>query len=50
MKYYLESVEAVFDEAYAKHIRIRAVFLTEHGKPEEGLLGLITPWELIDKL
>lgn len=46
----LEEIEAIFDKAYAEHIRIRIVFLTEHGKPEEGLLGLITPWELIDKL
>ncbi len=46
----LDEIEAMFDEAYARHVRIRSVFLTENGKPDEALLGLITPWELIDKL
>ncbi len=46
----LDEIESLFDEAYARHIRIRNVFLTESGKESEPLLGLITPWELIDKL
>ena len=46
----LDEIEAMFDTAYNAHTRIRVVFLTENGKPSQPLLGLITPWELIDKL
>lgn len=46
----LDEIEAMFDEAYDRHTRIRVVFLTEDGGQDKPLLGLITPWELIDKL
>ena len=46
----LDEIEAMFDKAYDEHTRIRVVFLTEDGKQDKPLLGLITPWELIDKL
>ncbi|MBQ1504478.1 MAG: CBS domain-containing protein [Oscillospiraceae bacterium] len=43
----LDEIEAIFGEAYARHTRIRTIFLTENGRQSEKLLGLITPWEMI---
>jgi predicted transcriptional regulator len=42
------AVEDIFDRANEKHIRIKLVFLTENGSQKENLLGIVTPWELID--
>jgi len=28
--------------------RVEAILITEHGNPSEALLGIITPWDLID--
>lgn len=40
-------------ELYLNHInrgsvKLDALLITEHGKPDETLLGIITPWDVID--
>lgn len=45
----IDDIEKIYNDAYSRHIRIRIIFLTENGKQNEKLLGLITPWELLDK-
>jgi len=55
-KYYLfaapdalrSDIEEKFDAAYGEHIRIKLVLLTEGGRRNSRLLGIVTPWELID--
>lgn len=42
----LGQVYGVFNKAIHKHERIGMVFITEHGKSEEKLLGIITAWDL----
>lgn len=36
-----------FEADYANPRRLAAVFVTEHGKPTEALLGMITPWDIL---
>jgi len=43
-------VSDMFDMALQKNKKIRMVFVTEHGNPEEKLLGIITPWDVIAAL
>lgn len=45
---YRSTIEEKFDSAYQQHIRIKLVLLTENGKRNSKLLGIVTPWELID--
>lgn len=40
------SVEELFTEMREQGRRLGAVFVTENGKPNERLLGMITPWDL----
>jgi len=42
----LHDVIERFNKALAEHVRIGAIFITEHGKPKEKLLGLITAWDI----
>ncbi len=42
------SIEEIFEESNAHHVRIRLVFLTENGRSDEKLMGIVTPWELMD--
>lgn len=44
---YVEELENKFEEAFRKGKRIGIVFLTQNGKPNEKLLGIITPWDII---
>jgi len=39
-------VEELFNDCVEKQIRLQAVFVTEHGKQNEKLLGIITAWDL----
>ena len=41
------SLEEEFHKALQKEERIGMVFLTQNGKENEKLLGIITPWDLI---
>ena len=35
-----------FEDYQRRGQRLRAVLVTEHGKPDEGLLGIVTVWDL----
>ena len=43
----VQQVKAVFQGVQARNRRISVVFLTEHGKPGERLLGMLTPWDVL---
>lgn len=43
---YLTDIYALFNAALKIRRRIGVVFVTEHGKPDEKLLGIITAWDL----
>ncbi len=42
------NIEEIFDKSNEQHIRIKLIFLTENGKRDEKLMGIVTPWELMD--
>ncbi len=42
----LADVYALFNAAVKKHKRLGMLFITEHGKQSEKLLGIITAWDL----
>ena len=42
----ISEVRELFDKALRNNIRLNAVFVTENGKHTEGLLGLITSWDI----
>lgn len=39
-------VAELYDSYLKKENRLTAVFVTQNGKPTEGILGIITPWDL----
>jgi len=43
----LDEVREIIGRNVKKRIRIGMVLFTEHGRPNERLLGLITPWDII---
>lgn len=45
----LQDVENIFKTGLQKIKRISVVYITEHGKPEEKLLGMLTAWDLAGK-
>ncbi|MEG1528613.1 MAG: hypothetical protein RR248_05865 [Clostridia bacterium] len=45
----LLQAQAIFEKAYEHNDKLAMLFVTEYGKPEDKLLGIITPWELIAK-
>lgn len=45
----LTKVERLYEEARTAHERIGLVFLTENGRPDERLLGVLTSWIIIGK-
>lgn len=45
----LYQVEKMYEEARNRHERIGLVFLTENGRPEERLLGVLTSWLIVGK-
>lgn len=47
MNTYLEKIEERIENAYKQHKRIGVVFLTDNGKADGKLQGIITPWDII---
>ncbi len=45
---YTSKIEQIFDESNDSHVRIKIIFLTENGRKDEKLMGIVTPWELMD--
>ena len=43
----IEEVEAIYNEHYLKGKKLAMVFLTESGKKEEAILGIITPHDIV---
>lgn len=41
------SVRKAFERVRGKNKRVSVVFITEHGKPGEPLLGMLTPWDVL---
>ena len=44
---YLEEVRELFQKNFEKGKRLAMVFITQSGRPEEKLLGIITPCDII---
>lgn len=40
-------LEKTFENAFDKNQKLEAVFITENGKKDEGPLGIITSWDLV---
>lgn len=45
----VSEIEDMFEESFRKNERIGMIFLTESGKENEKLRGIITPWDVIAK-
>lgn len=43
-----EQVADLFDEYYKRGKKLAMIFVTEHGKESESLLGLITPYDVVN--
>ena len=43
----LDDLRAMFRSSFQERFRIGVVFFTQNGHPEEPLLGLMTPWDLV---
>lgn len=43
----VEKIEDRIENAYRQHRRIGVVFITDNGKPDGKLQGIITPWDII---
>ena len=44
----IEDVIALFGKTMKDGKKLKMLFVTENGKPEERILGLITPWNILD--
>lgn len=44
---YVDELEAQFEREFSRGRRIAAAFVTEHGKRDEGLLGMLTAWDVL---
>ena len=44
---YLEDVKELFRNSYEDNKRLSLIFITEHGKPDEKIMGIITPWDVL---
>lgn len=44
---YLEDVKEMFKKSFSQHKRLSLIFITEHGRKDEKLLGIITPWDVL---
>lgn len=47
---YVEELVEVFENEFKKRNRLAMVFLTNSGKPNEKLLGILTPWDVLGRL
>ena len=41
------SVRRIFERVRGKNQRVSVIFITEHGKVGESLLGMLTPWDVM---
>lgn len=46
---YLEDAKELFVNSFQKQQRLSMLFITQNGKPEEKLLGIVTPWDVLGK-
>ena len=46
---YVDELVAEFEKWFGQGKRLCAAFLTEHGKAEEALLGIVTAWDVLGK-
>lgn len=44
---YVDELEELFESSYAKGKRLSMVFVTEKGRPDGKLLGIISPWDVL---
>ena len=43
----LEDVRELFQQKFEENKRLAMVFITQNGKPQERVLGIITPWDIM---
>ncbi len=48
-KLYTDELKALFEKTYSGGKRLSMVFVTQNGKPDEKLLGIISPWDILGK-
>ena len=41
------SVRRIFERVRGKNQRVSVIFITEHGRVGEALLGMLTPWDVM---
>lgn len=46
---YVDELRYIFESTYSGGKRLSMVFVTENGKKEEKLLGIISPWDVLGK-
>ena len=44
----IDDLIGLFGETFKDGKKLKMLFVTENGKPQERLLGLITPWDILD--
>ena len=42
-------IKTLFEESYNNNKRLEAIFVTEHGRQNEKIIGIITNWDIINK-
>ncbi len=42
-----QEARRMFERIKGRNKRLSVIFITEHGKREEGLLGMLTPWDIM---
>lgn len=46
---YLETAESLFSRAYGRNCKIRALLVTEQASPKGSLLGILSPYDVLEK-
>ena len=41
-------IRELFESSYHKNKRLEAIFVTEHGNPNEKIIGIITNWDIVN--
>lgn len=41
-------IRELFESSYLKNKRLEAIFVTEHGNPNEKIMGIITNWDIVN--
>ncbi len=44
---YVEEIEDLFEQSFGKKKKIAVAFVTNNGRPDEPLQGIITPWDIL---